>query len=286
VVPLIRHDRLFGIIVVGRSRVHRDLSWEDFDLLKTVGRHAASYLAEQAASEALVEARQFDAFNKRFAFVAHDLKNAVSQLSLIVANMARHRDNAHFRQDASETLRQSVEKLNRLLRQLSTKAPGSALAPAPAPLKTIALAPLLEKMVAERRTLQEAAVSLTVDSGNAVVVADEERLTAVIGHLIQNAVDAARDHGIVNIRLSDTKKMAIVEVEDNGPGMDADFVRDKLFRPFATTKGSGYGIGVYESREYAQALGGRLDVFTRPGSGTIMRVMLPICQAYDGVAGA
>lgn len=286
VVPLIRHDRLFGIIVVGRPRVHRDLSWEDFDLLKTVGRHAASYLAEQAASEALVEARQFDAFNKRFAFVAHDLKNAVSQLSLIVANLARHRDNAEFQQDASETLRQSVERLNRLLRQLSTKAPGSASASAPAPVKTIALAPLLEKMVAERRTLQEAAVTLTVDSGNAVVVADEERLTAVIGHLIQNAVDAARDHGIVNIRLSDTKKMAIVEVEDNGPGMDADFVRDKLFRPFATTKGSGYGIGVYESREYAQALGGRLDVFTRPGSGTIMRVMLPICQAYDGAAGA
>jgi putative PEP-CTERM system histidine kinase len=286
VVPLIRHDRLFGIIIVGRPRVHRELSWEDFDLLKTIGRHAASYLAEQAASEALVEARQFDAFNKRFAFVAHDLKNAVSQLSLIVANMARHRDNVDFQQDASETLRQSVEKLNRLLCQLSAKSPASTLTSTLAPVKTIALAPLLEKMVAERRTLQETAVSLTVDSGNAVVLADEERLTAIIGHLIQNAVDAASHHGIVNIRLSDTKKMAVVDVEDNGPGMDADFVRDKLFRPFATTKGSGYGIGVYESREYALSLGGRLDVISRPGSGTIMRVVLPICQSCDGAAGA
>jgi putative PEP-CTERM system histidine kinase len=272
VVPLIRQRQLFGLIIVGRPRVRRDLSWEDFDLLKTVGRQAASYLAEQEASEALAEGHQFEAFNKRFAFVAHDIKNAVSQLSLIVANAARHRDNAAFQEDANETLRQSVEKLNRLLRQLSVKAPSAA------PVKAIALAPLLHKIVAGRRDLERPVVSLTVRAETIAVIADEDRLKAIVEHLVQNAVEAVGDDGLVHVRLSGAGKMAVLEVEDNGPGMDADFIRDRLFRPFATTKGTGYGIGVYESREYAASLGGRLDVVSRPGSGTIMRVTLPLLE--------
>jgi C4-dicarboxylate-specific signal transduction histidine kinase len=57
--------------------------------------------------------------------------------------------------------------------------------------------------------------------------------------------------------------------------MDADFVRDKLFHPFATTKGLGYGIGVYESRDFATSLGGQLEVTSQLGRGTIMRMRLP-----------
>lgn len=273
VVPLIRQRRLFGIIIVGRPRVRRDLSWEDFDLLKTVGRQAASYLAEQDASEGLAEARQFEAFNKRFAFVAHDIKNAVSQLSLIAANAEKHRDNAAFQQDANETLRQSVDKLNRLLRQLNVKPPSVP------PSKVIALAPLLHKIIADRRRFERPAVSLTVRAENLAVAADEERLRAVVEHLVQNAVDAVGNDGSVDVRLSCAGKMAILEVEDDGPGMDTDFIRNRLFRPFVTTKGSGYGIGVYESREYASSLGGHLDVVSRPGSGTIMRITLPILES-------
>jgi signal transduction histidine kinase len=72
--------------------------------------------------------------------------------------------------------------------------------------------------------------------------------------------------------------MAVLEVEDNGPGMDPEFVREKLFKPFKTTKGEGYGIGVYESNEFARAAGGRLDVFSQPGRGTIMKMSLPLVR--------
>ena len=273
IIPLLRHERLFGFIVLGHSRADREVSWEDFDILKTVGRQAASLLAQQESDEALVEARQFETFNKRFAFVAHDIKNLVSQLSLILRNAARHRGNLDFQNDMIETVRQSVDKLNRMLRQLNPKQTPDAS-------RSVELGRLLRDIVRERGRA-DAPVSLSLLQSSAIVSADEDRLKVVVDHLVQNAIDAVGTDGRVEVRLRDIGGTIVVEVEDNGPGMDAEFIRERLFRPFTSTKGSGYGIGVYESREYAKSLGGELEVVSRPGHGTIMRICLP--TATEGV---
>ena len=272
VLPLIHHERLIGIMVLGRPRVSRELTWEDYDLLKTVGRHAASHLAEQQMTDALAEARQFEAFNKRFAFVVHDIKNLASQLSLILSNESKHRGNVNFQNDMIETVRQSVDKMNRLLRQLHGQ-------PQQLSRKVVELAPLLRKIVEVQQQQSGPVVSLDAKPGAIAVAADEDRLKAVVEHLVQNAKEAVGDSGKVLVRLTRGGKMAVVEIEDDGPGMDADFIRDKLFQPFKTTKGTGYGIGVYETREFANSLGGRLDVASRPGQGTIMRMSLPMADA-------
>lgn len=265
VIPLLQHERLFGFMVLGQPRAERLLTWEDFDILKTVGRQAASYLAQQESDEALMEARQFEAFNKRFAFVAHDIKNLASQLSLILKNSARHRGNVDFQNDMIETVRQSVDKLNRMLRQLHAK---------PNPAELVDLSRLLSDIARQRRQA-DSPVTLDLQSDAATVAADENRLKAVVDHLVQNALDAVGANGHVEIRLRAFGAMAAVEIEDDGPGMAPEFVREQLFRPFASTKASGYGIGVYESREYARSLGGALEVISRPGEGTIMRMSLP-----------
>ncbi len=272
IVPLVLDDRLYGILIVGHSRAERQLSWEDFDILKTVGQQAASYLAQQENDEALVEARQFEAFNKRFAFVVHDIKNLVSQLSLVLTNAAKHRGNVNFQNDALETVRQSIDKLNKMLRQLRAE-PARAT-----PSKSVELAGLLRDIVAHQKQ-HHGGVSLRLQKPMALVAADEDRLKTVVEHLVQNALDAAGAQGSVEVRLAEDGDMAAVEIEDNGPGMDPGFVRDRLFRPFDTTKDTGYGIGVYESREYAKSLGGRLEVHSETGRGTIMRVCLPKVDA-------
>lgn len=271
VLPLLHRERLMGIIVLGQPRAPRELAWEDLDLLKTVCRQVASYLAEQAASQALDEAQAFDAFNKRFAFVIHDIKNLASQLSLILSNAAKFRGNARFQEDMIETVHEAVEKMNRMLRQLH--------ADGEAPLPTrIDLVPLLEKIVAVQKQIG-ARVSFDGTKARLMVAAEEDRLNSVVEQLVQNAVEAVGHEGEVQVRLVGEDSMAIVEIEDNGPGMNFDFVRDRLFQPFATTKVVGYGIGAYESREFARALGGGLEVSSEPGKGTIMRLRLPISEA-------
>ena len=67
----------------------------------------------------------------------------------------------------------------------------------------------------------------------------------------------------------------LVDIIDEGPGMSADFIRDRLFRPFATTKTGGHGIGAYQARELLRAAGGDLLVLSRPDAGTTMRLLLP-----------
>jgi putative PEP-CTERM system histidine kinase len=268
IVPLIHHDQLRGFIVLGQSRAPKDLDWEDYDLLRTIGQQAASYLVEYELSEALADARQFEAFNKRFAFVIHDIKNLVSQLSLIVSNAARHRHDAAFQDDVIKTVEGSVEKMRRLLLQLHRQ---------PSSSNTIEIDKLVQTMVSAQSG-RGPQTTLEVKAQALKVTADEDRLRRVMGHLLQNAAEAAKESGKIQVRLSSEGSMAVIEVEDNGPGMDPQFVRDKLFRPFKTTKGEGYGIGVYETNEYARALGGRLDVFSQPGRGTIMKMSLPLAS--------
>jgi len=122
------------------------------------------------------------------AFVVHDLKNLVSQHSLLLSNADKHRHKLEFQEDMIETVAQSVEKMKRLLLQLRG---GYTLEP-PAP---VALEDLVQQVVAARSGLKPAPRVETCD-GTVSVVAHRARLERVIGHLIQNAVEATPPEGM------------------------------------------------------------------------------------------
>jgi len=274
VVPLMLHDDLLGFVVLARSRVRFAMNWEVNDLLKTAGRQTATYLAQVQAAEALALAKQFDSFNRMSAFVVHDLKNLVAQLSLLLSNAQKHKDNPAFQADMLETVENSVAKMNRILKQLRS---GGLPVERPSPV-------LLDDVVA-RAIASKAAYSplpsLQVRDAGMSAVASAERLERVIGHLIQNAVEATPPTGNVIVRVFREADCAVVEVEDDGAGMPEEFVRTGLFKPFETTKSSGMGIGVYESREYVRELGGDISVTSEVGRGTCFRIRLPLADDAD-----
>lgn len=268
VVPLMLGDRLQGFVLLTRSRGRVRLNWEVSDLLRTAGRQAASYLAQAQAAEALVIARQFESFNRMSAFVVHDLKNLVAQLSLMLANAEHHKHNPEFQDDMLSTVENSVEKMNRLLTQLRTGG-GSEQADS-----EIDLPALLRQVIEDKNSMKpQPAFHGRV---GAVVLANRERLRRVIGHIVQNASEATRYDGRVDVRLALRDGYAMIQVEDTGKGMDEQFIRERLFRPFDSTKGSGMGIGAHECQEYVRELGGRLDVHSTVGKGTIFEIYLPL----------
>ena len=70
--------------------------------------------------------------------------------------------------------------------------------------------------------------------------------------------------------------MHMIDIKDTGHGMDEDFIRNRLFKPFDTTKGNaGIGIGMYESREYLRQLGGDIFVQSEAGKGAIISLQIP-----------
>ncbi|MCA3255524.1 MAG: PEP-CTERM system histidine kinase PrsK, partial [Alphaproteobacteria bacterium] len=275
IVPLLHIDRLAGFVVLQQSLARRTLNWEDFDLLRTVGRQAASYIAEQASQAALAEAQKFDEFNRRFAFIMHDIKNLVSQLSLVARNAERHADNPDFRADMVATLQSSVGKMNDLLARLSQHNTAKPELPARADLGAI----LADVAAAKKRS--HAPVDLALPAGGVEVTADAGRLEQVFAHLIQNAIDASPAGSPVRVALAREGRSARVSVEDAGTGMSAAFVRNELFRPFRSTKAGGFGIGAYEAREIVRSLGGRLDVASREGEGTVFTVTLPLVSEAE-----
>jgi putative PEP-CTERM system histidine kinase len=268
IVPLMHEDELMGFIALARTRTHIDFNWEDSDLLKTAGRQAAAHLAQMQAAQALTEARQFETFNRLAAFVIHDLKNLVAQLSLLVTNAGRHKGNPAFIDDMVATVESSVARMNRLLEQLRSGRAGRETT-------LVSLAEVVREVVTAKSVGQP--VPRCSECNDATVTADRDRLAAVIGHLIQNAQDATPNDGQVEVRLRQDADRGIVIVEDTGVGMAREFIREHLFQPFYTTKGSaGMGIGAYEAREFARSLGGDLLVESAPDKGTMARLEIPL----------
>jgi putative PEP-CTERM system histidine kinase len=270
-VPLIHYERLTGIVVLCRPPAARQLDWEDFDLLRVVGQQLASYLAEQSGQEALGEAARFEEFNRRIAFVMHDIKNLASQLSLLARNAERHADKAEFRADMLITLRNSADKLNGLLARLGRYgAQGGDKA------EELSLPECVEGVV---RRFEGIHPVVLVDARPAVVSAQREALEQALVHLVQNAIDASAKDVPVCLRVVQEGLYATVEVVDSGKGMSPEFVRTSLFKPFVSSKNDGFGIGAFEARELIRAMQGRLDVESREGLGTRFVVSLPLASA-------
>ena len=267
-----QEDTLEHLVLLTRPRTFISWNWEVIDMLKNTGCLAASYLAlEQAASE-LSEARQFEGFNRLSAFVIHDLKNLIAQLSLVVRNAEKHRDNPEFMRDAITTVDHAVGKMNGLMSQLRNSNPAAIT-------EVFDLGSLLREVVGAR-SKQAPAPICELDRRHLNVRANRDRLGSALEHVIHNAQDAAGKNGHVSVRALDPLSgYALVEVEDNGCGMDEAFIRERLFKPFDTTKGlTGMGIGAYESREYIRALGGDLQVKSVPGHGSLFLFKIPLAR--------
>ncbi|MDE1464591.1 XrtA/PEP-CTERM system histidine kinase PrsK [Spartinivicinus poritis] len=278
IVPLINHDDLFGFIVLARPRAKRTINWEEHDLLKMIGYQLTNYLALINASEELANARQFEAYNRLSAFVVHDLKNVVAQLSLIVTNASKHKHNPEFIDDALETLTNAVAKMNRMLEQLRK-------GKIPTKNKSMVDLNTVIAEVARQQSGYAPHVTLVNSDQTIPLNIDRAKLVSVLGHLVQNAQDATEDSGWVKLTAGQDNDNAIINIVDNGVGMDAEFIKTRLFKPFDTTKGNaGMGIGVFDAKEFIESQDGTISVNSEPGKGTEFMIRLPLYQGLPNEA--
>ena len=287
IVPLAHGEDLIGFALLASPPDPFKPNYEDRDLLKTVGRHVAVHLAQYEADRRLAESRQFEAYHRLTAFVMHDLKNLAAQLALIVSNAEKHRHNPEFVDDAISTIANSTERMQRLIQQLQRRELQSLT-------RRVAIGEIARKAI-ENCAARAPVPVCSGDAEDAWVEADPERLTMIVEHIVRNAQDACGDNGNVAVIVdvdggpegmaappSETATQLLVPVAtltvvDDGIGMSAEFVRERLFKPFDTTKGSkGMGIGAYQAREYIRSLGGRVDVASIEGQGTRFTLRIPL----------
>ncbi len=270
-VPLVHFERLVGVVVLARLPYARKFDWEDLDLLRIASQQLASYLAEHASQAALAEAARFDDFNRRIAFVMHDIKNLASQLSLLARNAELHAEKPAFREDMLVTLRNSSDKLNTLLARLSRYGGNTVER-----LEDVDATALLRQVAAQYQARHPI---MLAECHDCTVRANRDSLEQVLLHLVQNAVDASEPNSPVLLGITGDGLSAAIDVVDSGSGMSPEFVRAKLFKPFVSSKQGGFGIGAFEARELVRAMKGRLEVESREGLGSRFVIRLPLAMA-------
>ncbi len=273
IIPIFMNKSVYGFFLLALPEEQGVLNWEDRDLLFSISKQLSNYLSLNEANESLAESKQFDAFNRMSAFLVHDLKNIQAQLALINSNAKRHRDNPAFIDDVFETIDSATGRLDKVLTQLRNKQVVESTK------KSTDVQTLIERVVEQRNIqLPHISAQLTIDS---MISIDEETFFSVLNHLLQNAQEATNESGWVKISAEIISNNLHVAIVDNGCGMSMDFIKNRLFKAFDTTKGNaGMGIGVYEAKQFAESLGGTMQVTSFENEGSIFTLVIP-CDYND-----
>jgi signal transduction histidine kinase len=266
-----------GVSAIAKGELDRRIilqSSDDYRALADNINVVTDQLRAQIAREE--ESRQFDSFMRISAMLTHDLKNAIEGLSLTVGNMERHFDNPQFRADAMKGLTGATDKLKALVARLSR--PITTLSGEHKRPTNIDLIPIIQRvltMTAEPLRSKHSIVTRLPPTLHAL--ADPARVEEVLENLVLNAFEAMADKGgTLTIEAGQTENGApMFSVSDTGHGMSSQFIKTRLFRPFATTKKTGIGLGLYTCREVIIASGGSIEVESAEGAGTTFRVVLP-----------
>jgi putative PEP-CTERM system histidine kinase len=271
VLPIHAEDRLWGLCLINAPDVDKQkLNWELRDYLMLVTEQISSYLMLMQASKALSENAQFAAFSRMSAFVVHDLKNVKAQIDLILSNAQKHKHNPEFINDTFDTLTAMQLRLGNMLSQLNNKRNHSEAA------TTFSVQQLIQQVIslrcAAKQPLPQFIANMDIE-----LSLNKERFASILYHLIDNAQHATADNGNITVTLSREADLLVLQIADNGCGMSDAFIRQRLFKPFDSTKGnSGMGVGAYDALHFAEQHNGQLLVSSKEGAGTTFTLRLPL----------
>ncbi len=274
-VPLKSADEFLGIIVLGERVIGDVYNYEDYDILKTIGRQSAAHMLNLRQAEELARSREMAAFNRVSSFIMHDLKNLTHTLSLVAQNAAANMDDPEFREDAIQTINSTVAKMKNLMTRLSSMprdAGAQGIKKQECDLNAIVEDTLKGLSVNGRRS-----VTVRKELGELPpVVLDPDEIQKVVHNILANAYDVVDTNGgEIMVATGASNGCVEVSIADNGPGMSMEFIAGSLFRPFKTTKKKGIGIGLYQCKTIVEAHNGRIDVESEEGRGTKFTVVLP-----------
>jgi putative PEP-CTERM system histidine kinase len=271
-VPMLRQNELVGVLIMGDRVSGVSFPAQDFDLLKCIADQAAAKLLNIQLAQRLVQTKELEAFQTMATFFVHDLKNAASTLNLMLQNLPVHFDDPAFREDALRGLGKTVAHINSLIARLGQLRGRLELRCVATDLNEIVRATLATFPKAEELTVDVNLADLPP------VALDAEQVQKVVLNLLLNASEACQpgNRGEIKIQTSMRNGGVVLSVADNGCGMSSEFMQTGLFRPFRTTKKSGLGIGMFQSKMIIEAHAGNITVASAPGRGATFEIYLPL----------
>jgi putative PEP-CTERM system histidine kinase len=269
-VPLMNNGGVEGIVAFNKQVSGEQYVYEDYDLMKILGKQAALALSNFRLSHELIEARELAVIAKISSFVVHDVKNHLSSLSMIIENADEHIANPDFQKDMLNSIQKSIGRMQRLVQRLRSIPEKDTLNTSVVDISALTRGSVKELSMAKRD------VEIEYYGEPIMAEANAEELKKVILNLLLNALDACGNNAAIKASSSTDGIMAYLRIEDNGCGISEEFIRDHLFKPFRSTKRVGLGIGLYQCKQIVEAHGGTISVESEIGKGTAFTLSLPL----------
>ena len=284
VVPLLAHERVLGVIVLGGGESGRRFGIADLALAEDLARRAAAALENArlyAAAQAAVRAR--DQF---LSIAAHELRTPIAGIKGYAQMLQRAHDRGRL--DESRLvggLRTIDEASDRLTRLTSDLLDVSRVQIGQLPLRPhpLDLAVLVAAVVERRRHGEHGERVIEVRAPDSVpLVADGDRIEQVIANLLDNAVKYSAVDDVIRVTVEPDDEGVRVIVQDQGIGLPPGG-EEAIFRPFGRAANAtarnlpGLGLGLYICRGIVERHGGTITAESGgDGRGTTIRVWLPI----------
>ena len=228
----------------------------------------------------ILESKQVDSFNKLASIIIHDLRGAITSLSLSLSNAKKHYHEPQFRKDFLSTISASINKIHSLTEKIAGY-------PTSLELKPCLINDILKEVIDELKLRKLKNITLKEDFKDIPsLMLDASSVKKVFRNIIVNALEAMPRGGTIKMSssLDNSNYCVLVKVEDTGMGMSQDFIENHLFRPFVTTKKKGLGLALYSAKEIISLHGGDMEVKSRVGQGTSFIIRLPLFSKNSGVA--
>ncbi|MBN2298358.1 MAG: PEP-CTERM system histidine kinase PrsK [Deltaproteobacteria bacterium] len=269
-VPMMAENRVIGFIAVGKENPGTPYGKDDIDLLSAIASQSSAALMSARFAQELAANKEMDAFNRMSAYVLHDLKNAAGNLSLILQNAPKHMDNRDFQKDMLETVSETLARIDKVMGRL-----GAMPAKEELNEQHIHIGPVLDKVISRLQPrLMEIKVIQNIEN-DFELITDPELLERILENIIVNSTEAISNNGEITIEAKKDGTCSFISIRDNGTGMSEEFIREKLFKPFQTTKTKGTGLGLWQVKNMADKLGASIDVTNYPAQGVMFTITFP-----------
>ena len=285
-VPLIFQRKFIGILTLGEKDSQQRYLKEDFELLETLANQSTVTIQNAKLSEDLLVSKAMESFHNLTSFVLHDLRNSVSMLSMVIKNAEKNLDNQKFQKDMLVTISNAVGRMNSLISKI-TSLPDE-LKPK---LQTVHVNDLIKNVMQDIKITELKHIESENDFQKLPDLAiDIDLFQKVMENLIINALEAMPEGGKLKVATNfhnhsvGAQKIsgdgfAEIEVSDTGTGISEEFIRNRLFKPFQTTKKKGLGVGLYQCKEIISAHNGTIEVFSKVNEGTSFKILLPVLNS-------
>lgn len=277
-VPLLKKDKLIGVIEVLNKKGMKKFSDEDVKIMRILAKQAAIALENARLVEENIRSEKLAAIGETISGTAHYIKNILAGLKggVYTMELAIKKSDWDILKKSWEIHKRSSTKIEKLVNNMLTYSKDRVLIKSQENIADIINE--ITELVRDRAKTSNVAIEAKHESLNTEIHIDSGAIADALLNLIVNAMDANdKTEGKILIETKKSKNDEMqITISDNGKGIQEDII-EKIFEPFFSTKGSkGTGLGLAVAKKIIMEHNGRIEVKSSINEGTEFMINLPI----------